>query len=179
MTAECRKPQRFLGENLANSGIYTSRGIREYEDVCARWYNYHSNNVIVYLGESATAVITASSTMKPMLHTRLYKARYTSCICQLGDSLVFVFPLAPMLTFTSAVGKLNVRVLWHHHMLLQVISQRYCQVFVKSYNFVFEKIDKEGSPVKSDKNKAISVPRAMGILPPPKYPRVVKQPPKN
>ena len=83
--------------------------------------------------------------------------RYTSCICQLGDSLVFIFPLAPMLTFTSAVGKLNVRVLWHHHMLLQVISQSYCQVFVKSYNFVFEKIDKEGSPVKSDQNKAISV----------------------
>ena len=81
-----------------------------------------------------------------------------------GDSLVFIFPLAPMLTFTSAVGKLNVRVLWHHHILLQVISQRYCQVFVKSYNFVFEKIDKEGSPrekkdppVKSDQNKAISV----------------------
>ena len=66
--------------------------------------------------------------------------------CTEGDSLVFIFPLAPMLTFTSAVGKLNVRVLWHHHMLLQVISQRYCQVFVKSYNFVFEKIDKEGSP---------------------------------
>ena len=39
-----------------------------------------------------------------------------------GDSLVFIFPLATMLTFTSAVGKLNVRVLWHHHMLLQVIS---------------------------------------------------------
>ena len=74
-----------------------------------------------------------------------------------GDSLVFIFPLAPMLTFTSAVGKLNVRVLWHHHMLLQVISQSYCQVFVKSYNFVFEKIDKEGSPLKSDQNKAISV----------------------
>ena len=70
-----------------------------------------------------------------------------ACIVQLGgDSLVLIFPLAPMLTFTSAVGKLNVRVLWHHHMLLQVISQRYCQVFVKSYNFVFEKIDKEGSP---------------------------------
>ena len=51
-----------------------------------------------------------------------------------------------MLTFTSAVGKLNVRVLWHHHMLLQVISQSYCQVVVKSYNFVFEKIDKELSP---------------------------------
>ena len=67
-------------------------------------------------------------------------------ICGSGDSLVFIFPLAPMLTFTSAVGKLNVRVLWHHRMLLQVISQRYCQVFVKSYNFVFEKIDKEGSP---------------------------------
>ena len=63
-----------------------------------------------------------------------------------GDSLVFIFPLATMLTFTSAVGKLNVRVLWHHHMLLQVISQSYCQVFVKSYNFVFEQIDKEGSP---------------------------------
>ena len=63
-----------------------------------------------------------------------------------------------MLTFTSDVGKLNVRVLWHHHMLLQVISQSYCQVFVKSYNLVFEKIDKEGSPpVKSDQNKAISV----------------------
>ena len=74
-----------------------------------------------------------------------------------GDSLVFIFPLATMLTFTSAVGKLNVRVLWHHHMLLQVISQSYCQVFVKSYNFVFEQIDKEGSPVKSDQNKAISV----------------------
>ena len=52
-----------------------------------------------------------------------------SC-CPGGDSLVFIFPLAPMLTFTSAVGKLNVRVLWLHHMLLQVISQRYCQVFV-------------------------------------------------
>ena len=63
-----------------------------------------------------------------------------------GDSLVFIFPLATKLTFTSAVGKLNVRVLWHHHMLLQVISQSYCQVFVKSYNFVFEQIDKEGSP---------------------------------
>ena len=72
--------------------------------------------------------------------------RYTSCICQLGDSLVFIFPLATMLMFTSAVGKLNVRVLWHHHMLLQVISQSYRQVFVKSYNFVFEQIDKEGSP---------------------------------
>ena len=90
----------------------------------------------------------------PTLHqscTRLKLSRAA------GDSLVFIFPLAPMLTFTSAVGKLNVRVLWHHHMLLQVISQRYCQVFVKSYNFVFEKIDKEGSPVKSDQNKAISV----------------------
>ena len=62
-----------------------------------------------------------------------------------GDSLVFIFPLATMLTFTSAVGKLNVRVLWHHHILLQVISQSYCQVFVKSYDFVFEQIDKEGS----------------------------------
>ena len=80
-----------------------------------------------------------------------------ACGIALGDSLVFIFPLAPMLTFTSAVGKLNVRVLWHHHMLVQVISQSYCRVFVKSYNFVFEKIDKEGSPVKSDKNKAISV----------------------
>ena len=93
-----------------------------------------------------------------------------------GDSLVFIFPLAPMLTFTSAVGKLNVRVLWHHHMLLQVISQSYCQVFVKSYNFVFEKIDKE---VKSDQKQGHFCPGAMGILPPPKYPRVVKQQPKN
>ena len=67
-------------------------------------------------------------------------------LIEIGDSLVFIFPLATMLTFTSAVGKLNVRVLWHHHMLLQVISQSYCQVFVKSYNFVFEQIDKEGSP---------------------------------
>ena len=96
-----------------------------------------------------------------------------------GDSLVFIFPLAPMLTFTSAVGKLNVRVLWHHHMLLQVISQRYCQVFVKSYNFVFEKIDKEGSPREKNPKQGHFCPRAMGILPPPKYPRVVKQPPKN
>ena len=96
-----------------------------------------------------------------------------------GDSLVLIFPLAPMLTFTSAVGKLNVRVLWHHHMLLQVISQRYCQVFVKSYNFVFEKIDKEGSPREKWPKQGNFCPRAMGILPPPKYPRVVKQPPKN
>ena len=29
----------------------------------------------------------------------------------IGDSLVFIFPLATMLTFTSAVGKLNLRVL--------------------------------------------------------------------
>ena len=82
----------------------------------------------------------------------MYHSYYPECsilvawICSTGDSLVFIFPLAPMLTFTSAVGKLNVRVLWHHHMLLQVISQRYCQVFVRSYNFVFEKIDKEGPP---------------------------------
>ena len=62
-----------------------------------------------------------------------------------------------MLTFTSAVGKLNVRMLWHHHMLLQVISQSYCQVFVKSYNFVFEKSTRKDPPVKSDQNKAISV----------------------
>ena len=96
-----------------------------------------------------------------------------------GDSLVFIFPLAPMLTFTSAVGKLNVRVLWHHYMLLQVISQRYCQVFVKSYNFVFEKIDKEGSPREKWPKQGHFCPHAMGILPPPKYPRVVKQPPKN
>ena len=78
---------------------------------------------------------------------RVNQIRYRILPCfQCGDSLVFIFPLAPMLTFTSAVGKLNVRVLWHHRMLLQVISQSYCQVFVKSYNFVFEKIDKEGSP---------------------------------
>ena len=51
------------------------------------------------------------------------------------------FPLATMLTFTSAVGKLNCRVLGQHHTLLQVISRSYCQVFVKSYNFVFEKIN--------------------------------------
>ena len=36
---------------------------------------------------------------------------------------------------------------------IQVISQSYCQVFVKSYNFVFEKIDKEGSPWKVTKTR--------------------------
>ena len=67
---------------------------------------------------------------------------------QSGDSLVVViiFPLATMLTFTSAVGKLTIRVLGQHHSLLQVISQSYCQVFVKSYNFVFEKINIEYAP---------------------------------
>ena len=60
---------------------------------------------------------------------------------QSGDSLVINFPLATMLTFTSAVAKLTIRVLGQHHSLLQVISQSYCQVFVKSYNFVFEKIN--------------------------------------
>ena len=55
-----------------------------------------------------------------------------------GDGLVF------------AVGKLNLRVLWQHHMLLQlhVILQSYFQVFVKSYNFVFEKINIEYVPHK-------------------------------
>ena len=53
-----------------------------------------------------------------------------------------------MLTFTSAVGKLNLCVLWHHHTLLHVISQSYCQVFVKSYNFIFEKINIEYAPRK-------------------------------
>ena len=40
---------------------------------------------------------------------------------------------------------------------------------------------KDHPPAKSDQNKAIShfCPRAMGILPPPKYPRVVKQPPEK
>ena len=44
---------------------------------------------------------------------------------QSGDSLVVViiFPLATMLTFTSAVAKLTIRVLGQHHSLLQVISQ--------------------------------------------------------
>ena len=56
------------------------------------------------------------------------------------------FPLATMLTFTSAVGKLNIRVLGQHHTLLQVISRSYCQVFVKSYNFVFEKINIQYAP---------------------------------
>ena len=60
---------------------------------------------------------------------------------QSGDSLVINFPLATMLTFTSAVAKLTIRVLGQHHSLLQVISQSYCQVFGKSYNFVFEKIN--------------------------------------
>ena len=80
-----------------------------------------------------------------------------------------------MLTFTSAVGKLNVRVLWHHHMLLQVISQSYCQVFFKSYNFVLEKIDKEGSPREKWPKQGHFCLRAMGILPPPKYPRTCCQ----
>ena len=43
----------------------------------------------------------------------------------LGDGLVFIFPQATVLTFTSAVGKSNIRVLWQHHTLLHVISQRY------------------------------------------------------
>ena len=46
-----------------------------------------------------------------------------------------------MSTFTSAVDKLDIRVIWHHRTLLNVISQSYCQVFVKSYKFVFEKIN--------------------------------------
>ena len=72
------------------------------------------------------------------------------------DFTLFIFPLAPMLTFTSAVGKLNVRVLWHHHMLLQVISQRYCQVFVNPTISFSRKSTRKDPPVKSDQNKAIS-----------------------
>ena len=51
-----------------------------------------------------------------------------------------------MLTFTTAVGKLYLPVLWQHHTLLHVILQSCCQVFVKYYNFVFEKINIEYIP---------------------------------
>ena len=96
-----------------------------------------------------------------------------------GDSLVFIFPLATMLTFTSAIGKLNVRVSWHHHMLLQVISQSYCQVFVKSYNFVFEKIDIEYAPYqKWQKNRSFCT-HPLQINTPPTCTCFVKNPPEN
>ena len=52
------------------------------------------------------------------------------------EGLVFNFTYATVVTFTSAVGKPNLRVL--HHML--------CQVFVKSYNFVFKKMNIEYAP---------------------------------
>ena len=97
----------------------------------------------------------------------------------IGDSLVFIFPLATMLTFTSAIGKLNVRVSWHHHMLLQVISQSYCQVFVKSYNFVFEKIDIEYAPYqKWQKNRSFCT-HPLQINTPPTCTCFVKNPPEN
>ena len=96
-----------------------------------------------------------------------------------GDSLVFIFSLATMLTFTSAIGRLNVRVLWHHHMLLQVISQSYCQVFVKSYNFVFEKIDIEYAPYqKWQKNRSFCT-HPLQINTPPTGTCFVKNPPEN
>ena len=76
---------------------------------------------------------------------------------QSGDSLVIIFPLATMLTFTSAVAKLTIRVLGQHHSLLQVISQSYCQVFVKSYNFVFEKINIAYAPYQKCKKTRSSV----------------------
>ena len=60
-----------------------------------------------------------------------------------------------MLTFTSAVGKLNVRVLWHHHMLLQVKDT---VKFSSNPTISFSrKSTRKDSPVKSDQNKAISV----------------------
>ena len=56
--------------------------------------------------------------------------------------VVFIFRQATIKTFTRPVGKLNVRMLLQHQKLLQVIyhKAKYCQVFVKSHNFVFEKI---------------------------------------
>ena len=48
-----------------------------------------------------------------------------------------------MLTFTSAVGKPNLRLLWQHHTLLQVISQcnepgrsiPYCALLVRNVDW--------------------------------------------
>ena len=65
---------------------------------------------------------------------------------KVGDRLVIVFPQANMLTFTSAVGKLNLRVSCQHHTCLHFTSQSHCQVFVKSCSFVFEKINNEYAP---------------------------------
>ena len=60
-----------------------------------------------------------------------------------------------MLTFTSDVGKLNIRILWQRHTMLHVISQSYCQVFVKSYYFNFEKINIEYAHIKNGKTASI------------------------
>ena len=74
-----------------------------------------------------------------------------------GDSLVFIFPLAPMLTFTSAVGKLNVRVLWHHTCCCKSYHT-YTVKFSSNPTISFSrKSTRNDPPVKSDQNKAISV----------------------
>ena len=56
--------------------------------------------------------------------------------------------------FTSAAGKLRIRVLWQHDKFLIVITQIDCRVFIKSYNFVFMKINNEYAPhQKSQKSR--------------------------
>ena len=45
--------------------------------------------------------------------------------------------------------------LLQHRTLLHVTSQNYCQVFIKSYNFIYEKIHMEGFTSEKSSNKAI------------------------
>ena len=70
-----------------------------------------------------------------------------------GDGLVLSFPRATMLTFASAVGKLNLRVLWQRHTLLHVMTKLPSN-FREILEFFFEKINIEYAPhEKSQKSR--------------------------
>ena len=66
------------------------------------------------------------------------------------------------------------------HTLLQVTSRNYCKVFIKPYNIVFENILTGELPLPRKWVKQSHFRQhAMDILPPPRCPYVVKQPPKS
>ena len=57
------------------------------------------------------------------------------CRTSTGDSIVFILPLATMLTYPGGVRTQTLRGLLQHHALLHVTSRNNCRTFLKSYNF--------------------------------------------
>ena len=58
------------------------------------------------------------------------------------------FSIGAHVNVFPSVRKLTIRDLLQHHKLHHVTSRMYCKLIVKFYNFVFEKIHKNGSTAK-------------------------------